>query len=80
MAFSMYMIAIAAFLSGGVAAVFVMLIKTAHGTTVIHTTSNHLFWDPAARKWVKAARLRHGEPLKTADGTTAVAEDGVTPK
>jgi hypothetical protein len=32
-----------------------------------------MFWDPASRQWVQAAKLRKGEHLKTADGTVAVA-------
>ena len=49
-------------------------------TEVIHTTSNHLFWDPAARAWVKAAALHKGETLRaprglvTADGGRAPAD------
>jgi hypothetical protein len=55
-------------------------IKTPHGIQVIHTTANHLFWDPTSRQWVQAAKLRKGEHLKTANGVTAVADGGTTPK
>jgi RHS repeat-associated protein len=55
-------------------------VKTAKGTAVIHTTSNHPFWDPAAHRWVQAGKLRPGEPLLTANGTTATADGGTTPK
>jgi RHS repeat-associated protein len=53
-----------------------LTINTTHGTRVIHTTSNHLFWDPAARKWVKAAALRKGEPLRTPSDTAIAYADG----
>lgn len=56
-----------------------LTIKTGHGATVIHTTSSHLFWDPTAHTWVKAAGLRNGEHLRTADGQPAVAAGGHTP-
>ncbi|HEV3380095.1 MAG TPA: LamG-like jellyroll fold domain-containing protein [Trebonia sp.] len=48
-------------------------------TEVIDTTSSHLFWDPATDKWVQAAKLRKGEHLKTANGTTAVSDGGTIP-
>ena len=54
-------------------------VKTPHGVQVIHTTANHLFWDPASKQWVQAAKLRKGEHLKTPDGTVAVADGGITP-
>lgn len=54
-------------------------IKTAHGTAVIHTTSNHLFWDPSLSKWVRAAALKNGEHLQAPDGTTATADGGTVP-
>jgi RHS repeat-associated protein len=56
-----------------------LMVKTARGTRVIDTTSNHLFWDPAERKWVKAASLKHGEHLRTANGTPATADGGHVP-
>lgn len=34
-------------------------VKTADGTAVIQTTSNHLFWDASSR-WVKATALKYG--------------------
>jgi hypothetical protein len=57
-----------------------LTVKTAGGTEVIHTTSNHLFWDPYLDKWVSANKLSEGEHLKTPDGTLAVADGGTTPK
>ncbi len=56
-----------------------LMVKTARGTEVINTTSNHLFWDPARHQWVKAASLKRGEHLLTANGTPAVANGGHTP-
>jgi hypothetical protein len=57
-----------------------LTIETAHGTTVIHTTTTHLFWDPYLKQWRPASKLRKGEHLKTADGVIAVADGGITPK
>jgi diguanylate cyclase (GGDEF)-like protein len=53
-------------------------VKTARGTEVIDTTSSHLFWDPATRKWVKASALKKGEHLKTDNGQNATADGGHT--
>ncbi len=57
-----------------------LTVKTARGTEVIHTTSNHLFWDPHLRQWATAAKLRKGEHLKTPNGTLATADGGTTPE
>ena len=57
-----------------------LTIRAGGHTEVIHTTSNHLFWDPSAKKWVPAAKLRKGEPLKTPNGIKATADGGTTPK
>jgi RHS repeat-associated protein len=57
-----------------------LTVKSGGHTEVIHTTSNHPFWDPKAHKWVLAGKLRKGEPLKTGSGTTAVADGGTAPK
>jgi len=54
-------------------------VKTARGVEVIHTTSNHLFFDPSDGKWVQAAGLRVGEPLQGANGTTVTAYGGSAP-
>jgi hypothetical protein len=48
-------------------------------TEVIHTTSSHLFWDPATRTWVKAHALKKGEHLRTAGGQEAIADGGHVP-
>jgi len=56
-----------------------LTIKSRGRTEVIHTTSNHLS-GPRAGKWIPAAKLRRGEPLKPANGTTALADGGTTPK
>jgi hypothetical protein len=58
-----------------------LTVKTTHGTAVIHTTTTtHLFWEPSLNKWVPAAKLRKGEPLKTPNGTTSTAFGGTTPR
>ena len=54
-------------------------VKTAHGVQVIHTTSNHLFWDPYQHQWIESNKLTKGEHLKTPDGSLAVADGGTTP-
>jgi len=43
-----------------------LTIRTARGTAVIHTTRNHLFWDPSGHRWVKAAALKVYPPNQTA--------------
>ncbi|MHB1597050.1 MAG: polymorphic toxin-type HINT domain-containing protein [Streptosporangiaceae bacterium] len=53
-----------------------LTIQTPHGTAVIHTTSSHLFWDPAARRWVKAAALKYGARLRAPAGGSAVVVTG----
>ena len=45
-----------------------LTVKTGHGTEVIHTTSNHLFWVPYLDKWITANKLSKNEHLKTPDG------------
>ena len=55
-------------------------IKTPHGVQVIHTTANHLFWDPYLHYWVPTNKLSNGEHLKAPNGATATAVGGTTPK
>jgi hypothetical protein len=55
-------------------------VKAGHRTAVIHTTASHLFWVTYLTKWIPAAKLRKGEPLKTANGATVTAGGGTTPK
>jgi RHS repeat-associated protein len=58
----------------------------AHGkTTIIDTTSNHLFWVPGGRgqagQWVKAGALKYGTRLRTtAGGGAAVVVGGAVPR
>ena len=55
-------------------------VKTTHGTEVIHTTSNHLFWDPYLHYgWIPANHLKPGMHLKTPDGQSAVVVGGSVP-
>jgi pretoxin HINT domain-containing protein len=42
-----------------------LTVKTAHGTAVIHTTSNPLFWVPCLDQWRRASKLTKGEHLRT---------------
>jgi RHS repeat-associated protein len=57
-----------------------LTVKTSRGTAVIRTTRNHLFWDPVGDRWVKAAALKYGTRLRTADGGLATAAGGHAPK
>jgi hypothetical protein len=58
-----------------------LIITTGRRTSVIHTTTTHLFWDPAAHHWTKAATLRHGSHLRTPNTATAVSiVRGYTPR
>ncbi len=61
-----------------------LTIKAGTRTAVIHTTSNHPFWIPAASgnggRWVKAGALRYGTRLRTSARSTATVLSGQTPK
>ncbi|HSZ42542.1 MAG TPA: Hint domain-containing protein [Trebonia sp.] len=55
-------------------------IKTGNHDTVIHTTSNHLFWDPYLHYGrIPAKQLKSGMHLKTPGGQSAVVVGGSTP-
>src|ERR1700722_10474183 len=51
-----------------------------HGkSSVIDTTSSHLFWIPGSAgggRWAKAASLKYGTHLRTPDGSDTVAVTG----
>ncbi|MDQ2816084.1 MAG: Hint domain-containing protein [Actinomycetota bacterium] len=49
-------------------------------TTVIDTTSNHLFWDPYLHYWVPANKISKNEHLKAPDGAAVTVVGGTTPK
>jgi len=57
-----------------------LTVKTAHGTAVIGTTANHLFWNPYHHYWISANKLSKNEHLKSANGAVAVVVGGTTPK
>lgn len=46
---------------------------------VIHTTANHLFWNPATQRWARAITLAHGTRLRTASGVAATVIGGESP-
>ncbi|MFI5908167.1 polymorphic toxin-type HINT domain-containing protein [Dactylosporangium sp. NPDC051541] len=48
------------------------LTLTADGRTsqTVHTTQGHLFWSETRHAWIGAGRLRLGEQLRTADGSS----------
>jgi len=55
-------------------------VKTSHGTETIHSTTNHLFWDPYPHYgWIPAKHLKPGMHLKTPDGQSAVVVGGSVP-
>jgi hypothetical protein len=56
-----------------------LTVKTSHGSAVIHTTSNHLFWDLTRSRWIKAGVLRYGDHLRTPNGVNLTAVGGHTP-
>ena len=57
-----------------------LIIRTAHHrAAVIHTTTNHLFWNPYLDKFLPASDLKAGTQLKTPDGQLAVVVGGSTP-
>jgi hypothetical protein len=48
--------------------------------SVIHTTSNHLFWDQTTRSWTQAAKLRDSDKLRSPTaGTTTIVVGGAAP-
>lgn len=61
-----------------------LTIRAGTRTAVIHTTSSHPFWVPAAGghggRRVKAGALRYGTHLRTSAGGTATVLGGQTPK
>jgi hypothetical protein len=56
-----------------------LTIRSGNKTAVIHTTSNHLFWDPDLNKFLPASNLKPGTHLKTPDGQVAVVVGGSVP-
>src|SRR5262249_2379481 len=54
-------------------------VKTSHGTSVIHTTSNHPFWDATTHQWTVAGKLRHGDKLLSRAGAVTTVIGGSTP-
>jgi Pretoxin HINT domain len=53
-----------------------LTVKAGNRTEVIGTTSSHLFWNPATRRWVKAGALSIGSHLRTSRGGTATVMGG----
>ena len=56
-----------------------LTIRSGNKTAVIHTTSNHLFWDPSLHKFLPASNLKPGTQLKTPAGRPAVVVGGSVP-
>lgn len=57
-----------------------LILQTAVGPSIIHTTSDHLIWDETTHTWTEAAELHFGDLMLTADGTVARVVGGTTPK
>ena len=56
-------------------------VKTSHGTAVIHTTSNHLFWDPYPHYgWIPANTANRASTSRPPDGQSAVVVGGTDPE
>lgn len=53
-----------------------LVIRAGPKSVVIHTTTNHLFFDQSVRRWIKAATLRHGDHLRTPGGRAATVIGG----
>jgi RHS repeat-associated protein len=49
-------------------------------TAVIHTTSNHPFWDATAGRWVKASALAANDRLRTVPRALAQVTGGIQPE
>jgi Pretoxin HINT domain len=57
-----------------------LTVRSGGRTEVIHTTSNHLFWDPYPHYgWIPSNHLKPGMHLKTPDGKSAVVVSGSVP-
>ena len=58
-------------------------VRAGNRTAVIHTTSNHPFWVPAARgnggHWAEAGTLRYGTRLRIPSGGTVTVTGGWAP-
>jgi hypothetical protein len=48
-----------------------LTVHTRTGTSTIHTTAHHLFWDVTRHAWTDAEQLKPGGRLRVDDGTTA---------
>jgi len=48
-----------------------VMVKAASGTSTIHSTQHHLFWDLTTRTWVQAHELSAGTALETPNGAAA---------
>lgn len=56
-----------------------LTIKSAQGSAVIHTTRKHLLRDVTDGTWIRAGKLKPGDHLRTANGTSATVVSGRTP-
>ena len=72
--------AISAVLVNHDADLYDLQVRAGNRIAVIHTTSNHPFWDKTARRWVKAGALRYGMHLRTPTGSYATVVRGWPPK
>jgi RHS repeat-associated protein len=56
-----------------------LMVKTKHGSAVIHTTEGHPLWDQATHTWIRAGQLTHKARLRTPDGGTSTVVSAVAP-
>jgi RHS repeat-associated protein len=54
-------------------------LKVGEQTAVIHTTSNHLFWDASAGRWVRASAVGAGTRLRSLHADTVSVVRGQAP-
>jgi hypothetical protein len=52
-------------------------VKTATGTSVVHATQHHLFWDQNRNTWTEADQLTSGDQLHTDNGQAATVTSTV---
>jgi Pretoxin HINT domain len=56
-----------------------LTVATGARISVIHTTSNHLFWDQTIGRWVKAAAFLRGDNFRSPTGAIATAAGSYWP-
>lgn len=52
-----------------------LTISANHQNAILHTTTNHPFWDSTTHQWTPAGKLHPGDMLETGNKTIAVVRD-----